>query len=96
MNEAEMRNIVKTIIDGIKDAQMQYEYACESKKAGELTYAKKHAEEAAMRLTGVMTWYKMVTDNYSLDDESAAFNAMKDTYVDWYRELHARVTDFRS
>ena len=48
--------IAKTVMDGIKDAEMQYEYAQNASDAGKADIAMRHIEEAKKRLIGVKEW----------------------------------------
>lgn len=48
--------IAKTIMDGIKDAEMQYDYAVAASELGKVEIASRHIEEAKKRLIGVREW----------------------------------------
>lgn len=48
--------IAKTIMDGIKDAEMQYEYAVAASELGKPDISGRHIEEAKKRLIGVKEW----------------------------------------
>lgn len=95
MSEEMIRGVVNTIIDGIKDAQMQYDYACVAKKADDRDLAKLHIVEAERRLAGVNEWHKaaleMLGDSHRGD---ALFDAMYAHYADWVHTLRGKIGEF--
>lgn len=96
MHDEVVRNIVKTIVDGIKDAQMQYEYACDAKKAGEASIAKSHIDDASKRLDGVQAWYHKAEEmGAAKEKDGAVADALTWHYKDWYRMLKAKVAEFK-
>lgn len=96
MHDDIVRNMTKTIVDGIKDAQMQYEYACDARKAGEPATAKLHIDEAAKRLDGVMAWWHKAQEMGAVKEkESTVADALMWHYKDWYRTLKAKIAEFK-
>lgn len=96
MHDHVVKGIVKTIVDGIKDAQMQYDYACEAHKAGAAAIAKAHIEEASKRLDGVQLWYKRAEESEDMrKDDSPIAEALMSHYKEWYHNLRTRVGDFK-
>ena len=49
--------IARTVLDGIRDAEMQYGYAEKARESGKADIAIRHNEEAKRRLQGVKEWY---------------------------------------
>lgn len=97
MHKEIIRGIAKTIIDGIKDAQMQLDWACMAKKEGEMELAHLHIEEAKKRLDGVKQWYEYATAKMGKHHEDdAAYEAMEDHYRDWARKIRERVSEFKA
>lgn len=79
--------IVRTILDGLKDAEMQLGYAEEAQEAGDEELAHLHMAEAKARLDGVKAWYDK-SDAVSHED---AYEAMKDHFMEWYHSMSGRV-----
>lgn len=97
MSETLIGGIVNTIIDGIKDAQMQYDYACDAKKAGEPELAKLHINEAERRMNGVAEWRKAAESFIgSAHHDDAVFAAMYAHYADWAHTLRAKIAEFKA
>lgn len=96
MSHEQARGIVNTIIDGIKDAQMQYEYACEAKAAGNAELAKIHLAEANKRIGGVSEWHKLAEGMIERRDEhDPVYTAMYDYYADWARTLRGKIAEMK-
>ena len=57
MDKEILQSIARTAMDGVKDAQMQYEYAEKAAEHGNHEAAMFHIEEAKRRLEGAKTWY---------------------------------------
>lgn len=100
MTEALVKGVVKTIVDGIKDAQMQYDYAETAHKHGDNGFASLHINEAHKRLMGVCEWYKKAKDAFDIegddDEDDYVTDALVDNYKDWYYNLKQRVESFKS
>ena len=100
MTETLIKGMVKTIIDGIKDAQMQYEYAETALKHGDHTFAALHINEAHKRLMGVCEWYKKAKDvigEHGDDDEDDIItDVLVNEYKDWYYNLKQRVESMKT
>ena len=96
MTDGQVRNIVNTIIDGIKDAQMQYEYACDAKAAGNADLAKYHLAEANKRIAGVSEWHKLAETMIKHPDEhDPVYTAMYDYYADWVHTLRGKIAEMK-
>ncbi len=96
MHKDVIRGVAKTIIDGIKDAQMQYDYAEEAREAGETELAKLHINEAQKRMSGVKEWYDYATAKMGKHHEGdSAYMALEDHYRDWARNIKERIATFK-
>lgn len=99
MTEVLVKGVVKTIIDGVKDAQMQYEYAEIAMKHDDHTFAALHINEAHKRLTGVCEWYKKAEEMLPRkddDEDDMVTDVLIHEYKDWYHNLKHRVESFKS
>lgn len=100
MTEGLIKGAVKTILDGIKDAQMQYEYAESAIKHGDKAWAALHINEAHKRLIGVCEWYKKVEDafegSHDDDDDDILTDVLVDEYKEWYYNLKQRVESMKA
>jgi hypothetical protein len=96
MHKDVIHGVAKTIIDGIKDAQMQYDYAEAARKAGEHELAKMHLNEAQKRMNGVKEWYDYVSAKMGKHHEDdAAYAVMEDHYRDWAHKIKDRIASFK-
>ncbi len=95
MMDKTKRNIVKTIIDGIKDAQMQLDYACDAKEAGNQPMMMAHLEEAKRRLSGVADWKKRMGDmpEHGRDTEMEAI--LWEQYDKWHDDISAKINSWK-
>jgi hypothetical protein len=91
-----IRGIAKTIIDGIKDAQMQIDYAYEAKEHGAHEIAAMHHAEAHKRIEGVKTWYDYAVNKMGKHEHDPAYEAMEDHYRDWARKIKERIGEFKA
>lgn len=95
MSDMLVKGMVNTMIDGIKDAQMQYDYACAAKKADERELAKLHIDEAERRISGVSAWHRAAEEMLGERQHGdAAFDAMYEHYADWAHSLRAKIGEF--
>ena len=95
MVEMNMRGLVRTMTDGLKDASMQYEWAMTAHKAGNKELAALHHNEAMKRLNGVKEWYdkaKNLIGDKSMDHVG---EVMKNYFVNWYRDLLGKVSSMK-
>lgn len=91
-----MKDIVKTIVDGLKDANMQVDYYKEAHEHGKNELADMHLAEACKRLDGVKEWYNK-TRHHIPDMEQTAFaGVLKDYYIEWYRDLRRKIDVIKS
>lgn len=91
MKHEVMRGLMRTVMDGLKDTQMQYEYAQAAMRHGEPTLARAHIEEAHKRLTGVQEWWKHA-DAMAGDD--AVYGMAMEYYREWCHKLKAEIEAF--
>lgn len=100
MTEGLIKGAVKTILDGIKDAQMQYEYAEIAMKHGDKAWAALHINESHKRLMGVCEWYKKVKEAFGEhgddDEDDMLTDVLVDEYKDWYFNLKQRVESMKA
>lgn len=95
MDHAICIGITKTIIDGLKDAQMQYDYAVAAKKHGDTTVAKLHLDEATRRLSGVGEWKKRLQDFIDKQSDDTVESILWEYYDDWKEKLHRCISEFK-
>ena len=95
MEKEVIKGLAKTIIDGIKDAQMQLDYAEEAREHGECEIAHRHLNEAHERLNGVKEWYEFAEAKMGKHhDGDMAYHAMEEHYRDWARKIRERIAEF--
>ena len=92
MVEMNMRGLVRTITDGLKDASMQYEWAMTAHKAGNKELAALHHNEAMKRLNGVKEWYEKAKGMMGDKPMDPVAEELKCYFVDWYHDLLGKVT----
>lgn len=91
MNEMNIKGMIRTMLDGLKDASMQYEWAQSAHRAGDKELAALHHAEAGKRLSGVKEWYekgKSIMGDKQLDPVG---EMLKCYFVDWYHDLLGKV-----
>lgn len=88
------KGITKTIIDGLKDAQMQYDYAVIAKKH-DPAIAKLHLDEASKRLSGITDWRKRLDEMMGKRSEDGMEAVMWEHYDDWKEKLHRCIAEFK-
>lgn len=84
----------KTMTDGLKDAQMQYEYAEHAKEHGDMEMAAKHISEAHKRLSGVTEWLALLDE--SEESKQPLTRALLNHYKHWHKDLLERVEHFHA
>lgn len=84
----------KTMTDGLKDAQMQYEYAEHAKEHGDMEMAAKHISEAHKRLSGVAEWFALLDE--SDDAKTPLCRVLLDHYKHWHHDLVEKVDHFHA
>ena len=96
MHKDLMRNVAKTIMDGLKDAQMQCEYAEEAKEAGNHELAMLHNQEADLRLKSIDAWYQhakkmgLIAESMNPGEE-----IMIEHHKKWYKSMREKVDSIR-
>jgi hypothetical protein len=88
-----LKNVSKTIVDGLKDTQMQYEYAEEAKEHGDSGLAKAHIAEAQKRIDGVQEWWK---HSDSMAGGDPMYGMLMEYYRDWCRKLRHEIEEFKA
>ena len=92
MNDMHMKGLVRTMLDGLKDASMQYEWAMTAHKAGNKELASLHHNEATKRLNGVKEWYDKAKPMMGDKPMEPITEELKCYFVDWYHDLLGKVT----
>lgn len=87
-----MKNIIKTIMDGLKDAQMQYEYAEDAKNMNEPSFAKAHIAEAQRRMEYVQEWWRHADE---MGKNEPMYTMLMEHYKGWCRQLRQDIEDFK-
>lgn len=95
MSHDTIKNIVKTITDGLKDANMQYDYAEEAMHEGEYDVATLHINEAKRRLDGAKEWYDKAKNMFPEEKHTELEEILMNHYKHWYRELKEDIEKFR-
>lgn len=86
------KNIAKTILDGLKDAQMQCEYAEKAMEEGDRELAMLHKQEADVRLKGVQAWYQHAKKmGLITEDMHPAESVLIDHHKGWYKAMREKI-----
>lgn len=95
MKDEIMKGVVWMTTDGIKDADMAYEYAVDAKEAGKPELAAMFVEDAKYRLGKVKEWYgrAMSMHGGQLD---AITETLCEHYREWYRDVLDKVMKFKA
>ena len=89
-----IRGIVKTITDGLRDANMQYDWAEDAKSHGAHDLAMLHISEAKKRLDGAKEWYEKAMAMMPKAEHTELEEILMCHYKHWYRELREKVEAF--
>lgn len=89
-----MKGIVKTIIDGLKDANMQYDWAVDTKALGNTELSHLHISEAKKRLEGAKEWYNQAKAMFPQSEPTELEEFLMRHYKDWYRDLKEKIETF--
>lgn len=92
----ELKGIVKTITDGLKDANMQVEWGERAKDGGNPELAMLHFHEAKKRLDGVKEWYDKAKGMHTESNFTPLEEMLMCHYKHWYHELLEKVGKFLS
>lgn len=92
MNDMIMKGMIRTMLDGLKDASMQYEWAMNAHRAGDKELAALHHGEAMKRLNGVKEWYGKAEAMMGAKALDPIGECLKNYFIDWYHDLNAKVT----
>ena len=95
MKEHLMHGIAKTMMDGVRDANMQYDYAVEAKEHGDTELAMAHIEEAKHRLSGAKAWYERRHRTIG-EHGDALVKAVEEEWCDWWRSVDLKVNAFHA
>lgn len=94
LKNEEIKGIVKTITDGLKDADMHIEWAEEAKEEGNHDLATLHINEAKKRLDGVKEWYDKAKAMHSIENHTPLEEMLICHYKRWYHEMREDIEDF--
>lgn len=89
-----IKGIVKTITDGLRDANMQIDWADEAKTRGAHDLATLHITEAKKRLDGAKEWYDKAVAMFPKSEPTELEEVLMCHYKHWYHELRERVDSF--
>ena len=95
MNTMSIEGLIRTIIDGLKDSSMQYEWACNAQRAGDKEIASMHHAEAMKRLNNVKEWYDKAKNFVGDKPMDHVGEVMKNYFVNWYRDLLGKVSSMK-
>jgi hypothetical protein len=84
----------RTVTDGLKDAQMQYEYAVSARDHGDHETAVRHISEAHKRLGGVSEWMELLDE--SEDAKTPLCRVLLNHYKHWHKDLMEKVEHFHA
>lgn len=87
-----LKNVLRTVVDGLKDTQMQYEYATAAKAHGEQAIAKAHITEAQKRMSGVQEWW---THADAMGGGEPMYGMLMEYYKEWCQKLKRDIEDFK-
>lgn len=90
-----IKGVVKTIVDGLKDANMQYDYAEEAMHEGEYELATLHINEAKKRLDGVKEWYDKAKAMFPVEKHTELEEILMCHYKHWYRDIRDDIEKLR-
>lgn len=91
--------ICRTVLDGIKDSEMQIDWAEAARERGNTELAQLHLEEAKKRLSGAKEWYERGMRLYEpsgggkLDPLT---KALIDREKEHYREILDKTINFKA
>lgn len=89
-----IKGIVKTITDGLKDANMQYDWAVEAKEHGKTELSHLHLAEAKKRLDGAKEWYDKAKAMLPHTEPTELEEMLMCHYKSWYHDLVEKVEKF--
>ncbi len=87
--------IAKTIMDGCKDADQQYDFAQTAKSQGKPELAARHIEEAKKRLVGVKEWYDIGVKQMSSEKPEPMVEAVMELLMQYHRSALDKVNQFK-
>lgn len=90
----EIKGIVKTITDGLKDADMHIEWAEEAKEAGNHELTSLHINEAKKRLDGAKEWYDKAMSMHTEEKHTPLEEILICHYKHWYHEMREDIEKF--
>lgn len=84
--------ICRTVLDGIKDSEMQIDYAENAKESGNMELAQFHLEEAKKRLSGAKEWYDRGMKLYTQGNAGKP-DALTDALIEQSKEHYRKILD---
>lgn len=91
--------ICRTVLDGIKDSEMQIDWAEAARDRGSAEIAQLHLEEAKKRLAGAKEWYERgmrLYDSSGSEKMDTLTKALVDRGKEQYREILDRAVNFKA
>lgn len=90
-----MSGVCRTVLDNIKDADMQMDWAEAAKERGSHDLAQYHAEEAKARLQTAKTWYDRGVKMHGDGKLDPLTEALIEREREHYHAVHNRATNFK-
>lgn len=87
--------IAKTIMDGCKDADQQYDFAVQAKTEGKPEIAMRHIEEAKKRLAGVKEWYDVGVKLLAAEKPEPMVEAVMELLLQHHRSTLEKIATFK-
>ncbi len=86
-----------TMLDDIRDADKQYQFAMTAMQAGDKELADMHRSEAMERLSAVKKWRDKAENGVGTAGKflEQGGDTMKHYFDEWYTDLNAKVTQFK-
>lgn len=80
----DIRSIIKTVQDDVRDSRMQIEYAKKAAENGDQELAQMHKQDAQMRVEGLKRWCEVAKRKIGNDEIG---EAMIDMFCDQREEI---------
>ncbi len=87
--------IAKTIMDGCKDADQQYDFAMQAKADGKPEIAARHIDEAKKRLVGVKEWYDIGVKLLASEKSEPLVEAVMELLMQQHRGALDKINQFK-
>lgn len=90
-----MSGVCRTVLDNIKDADMQMDWAESAKERGNHDLAQYHAEEAKKRLAGVKEWYDIGVKLLASEKSEPLVDAVMELLMQHHRASLDKIAQFK-